>query len=150
MQLEARSRIGSPAAKVFSTISDVEHWPQIICSVESVRLLTERPISQGTRLRETRVIFGQLRNHEMAIVEFEEPRRLRLLVEDPDIDYQLDHIIDAVFELGSELTLRFKSRPMSLAERAAHPFMRPSMLPILQRELERDLADLLAAVRARR
>jgi len=149
-ELEAQGRVGASAAEVFSIVADVESWPQILRSVESIRLLTGRPVGNGVRLSEARIIFGELRRHEMEIVEFQAPRRLRLRVDDPDINFQLDHIVDAVSGMGTQLTLMFRTRLTSLAERAAHPFLRPALFPVVQRELERDVADLLGAVREQR
>jgi ribosome-associated toxin RatA of RatAB toxin-antitoxin module len=38
-ELEARGRVGASAVEVFSIVADVESWPQILRSVESMRLL---------------------------------------------------------------------------------------------------------------
>jgi hypothetical protein len=84
----------------------------------------------------------------MQVATIERPHRLRLFVEHPDLHYELDHLIDAIYGGGCRISLIFRSRPETPAGRAVHPFMTPFMEITLRDELERDLSDLASAVTA--
>jgi hypothetical protein len=70
-----------------------------------------------------------------------------MLVEHPDLHYELDHVIDAVYGGGCRIMLIFRSTPATTARpRAAAAD--DSFLEIrLRDELEQDLSELAAAVR---
>jgi hypothetical protein len=80
-------------------------------------------------------------------VDFEPPRRLRIIPYDPDLRYELDHIIDAIGG-GSRLLMVFRSRPQTIAGKGLLPLMSPFLEIRLRDELEQDMDDLTAAVGA--
>jgi hypothetical protein len=77
--------------------ANVVNWPEIISSIKSIEVLTPGPIRAGTRLREDRIMFGRGLTQELEIATIERPHRLRLLAKHPDLHYELDHVIDAVY-----------------------------------------------------
>ena len=101
-------------------------------------MLTPGPIRAGTRLREHRVMFGAEAMHELEIVTIDRPHRLRLQVDHPDLHYELDHVIDAVYGGSCRLMLIFRSRPATAQGQVLQRLMAD--------ELERDLADFAAAI----
>ena len=149
MNIEVKRYLDASPAEIFATVSDLESWPEIVRSVLKIDLLTDGPVGQGTRLRETRVIFSRTSTHDMEVANFDRPHRLRLAVTNPDIYYELDHVVDRVFGAASRVLLIFRTRPESAVGRAVHPFMTPFMEITLRDELERDLTDLVAAVKSR-
>ena len=72
----------------------------------------------------------------------------QIFAEHPDLHYELDYLIDAVYGGGSRIMLIFRGRPETSVGRALHPFMTPLMGITLRDELERDLTDLASAVTA--
>ena len=82
-------------------MADIVEWPQIIRSIRSVELLTPGRIRPGTRLREQRIMFGHETIEEIRIAEIERPRRLRLVAENREINYELDHLIDSLAQPAS-------------------------------------------------
>jgi hypothetical protein len=111
-------------------------------------VLPPGPIRADTRLREDRIMFGRDSIKVMQVATIERPHRLRLIIEHPDLHYELDHLIDAIYRGGCRISLIFRSRPEDPVGRAAHPFMTPFMEIALRDELERDLSDLASAVTA--
>ena len=90
MQLAlARTGAARPLT-AFKTVADIVEWPQIIRSIRSVELLTPGRIRAGTRLREQRIMFGHETIEDVRIAEIERPRRLRLVAENQEINYELD------------------------------------------------------------
>lgn len=148
MQIALARTVAARPAQAFATVADVGKWPQIIRSIRRVELLTPGPVRAGTRLREQRIMFGRETTEELSIGEIEPPRRLRLVAENRDINYELDHLIDSL-GVGSRLMLVFRSKPGTSTSRALLSVISPLMEIKLRDELEQDLADLAAAVAAK-
>jgi hypothetical protein len=149
VQIELAKTVAAQPAAAFATVANVTDWPQIIDSIKRIELLTPGPIRVGTRLREDRIMFGRDITQDMQVATLERPHRLRLFAEHPDLHYEVDYLIDAVYGGGSRIMLVFRSRPETPAGRALHPFMTPLMGITLRDELERDLSDLASAVTAK-
>jgi Polyketide cyclase / dehydrase and lipid transport len=146
VQINLMKTVAAQPAAAFALVANVVDWPQIIRSIISIEVLTPGPIRASTRLREHRIMFGRDRVQELEVATIERPHRLRLLVDHTDLNYELDHVIDAVYGGGCRIMLIFRSRPETQAGRAVQPFMTPFMGITLRDELEQDLSDLAAAV----
>jgi len=112
----------------------------------SVEVLTPGPIRAGTRLREHRVMFGAEATHELEVVTVDRPHRFRLQVDHPDLHFELDYLIDAVYGGSGRMMLIFRSHPATAPGHVRQPLMAPFMSVTLRDELERDLADFAAAI----
>jgi uncharacterized protein YndB with AHSA1/START domain len=146
MQIELAKTVAAPPADAFAIVANVVDWPQIISSIKAVEVLTPGPVRPGTRLREHRTMFGRDGPQELEVAAIDPPHRLRLWADQPDLGYELDHVIDAIYGGGCRIMLIFRSRPTTQVGRAAQPFMAPFMEITLRDELEQDLSDLAAAV----
>ena len=149
MQIELAKIVAAQPIDAFTILTNIVDWPGIIRSIKSIEVLTPGPLRTGTRLRQHRTLFGRDRAQELEIAAIERPHRLRLWADDPDLAYELDHMIDAIFGGGCRITLAFRTRPVSQVGRAAQPFMTPFMEITLRDELEQDVSDLAAAVSRR-
>jgi hypothetical protein len=147
MQISVTRNVAVRPPAVFSTVCNIAEWPTVIRSILSIELLTPGPLRVGTRASAQRVMFGRVTAEKLEVVEIERPRRLRLAATSRDLEYERDHIIDAI-ENGSRLTLIFRPKPSTEVGRAALPFITPFMEINLRDELEQDLADLVAAISA--
>jgi hypothetical protein len=145
MQINVFRNLGARAPVVFETVADIMNWPETIGSVKEIELLTPGPVRVGARLRALRTVFGRETREELELIELEQPRRLRLVAESRNIRYERDHIVDAV-TTGSRLMLILRSKPTTQTGRALQPFLTPFMEINLRDEMERDLADLAAAI----
>jgi hypothetical protein len=148
VQITVSRNSAARAPDAFAVVADIANWPQVISSINDVELLTPGPLRTGTRLHIRRVMFGHETTEEMEVVEIEPTRRLRLAGQSRDLQYERDHIIDAMQD-GSRLTLIFRPKPSDQASRALLPLMTPLMEVNLSDELEQDLVDLTAAIRAK-
>jgi hypothetical protein len=147
MQIEVVKTVAARPSKVFETVADAAHWPVVFGTVTAVEMLTRGPLRVGARIRETHLMFGQQSTEELQVVEIERPRRLRLTARSHGLNYERDHIIDAL-NVGSRLMLILRIPPASQTQtgRALTSFITPFMEINLRDELERDLSDLAAAV----
>jgi hypothetical protein len=148
MQIALAKTVAAHPLMAFETVADIVEWPQMIRSIRSVELLTPGRVHVGTRLREQRIMFGHETTEEMRIAEIERPRRLRLVAENREINYELDHLIDSL-GIGSRLMLVFRTRSRTSSGRALLSVISPLMEIKLRDELEQDLADLAAAISAK-
>jgi hypothetical protein len=148
MQIELAKTVSARPATAFAIVANVVEWPEIISSIKSIELLTPGPIRAGTQLREHRIMFGREVTQQLEVATFERPHRLRLLANHPDLHYELDHLLDAVYGGGCRMMLIFRSRPATPAGRALQPLMSPFVEITLRDELEQDLSDLVTAVSA--
>lgn len=148
MQIEVSRTVGTHPRLAYEAIADVLSWPLKLSSVLSVEQVDRGPIKVGTRLRLTRLMFRRETTLNMEVATIDRPHRLRFFVEHPDINYELDHLIDAIYGGGCRMTLICRSRPRNEVGRAVHPFLTPSMQTLLRDELERDLAELASDVAA--
>jgi hypothetical protein len=149
VHIDLMRTVAAQPAQAFATVADILEWPLLIGSIRSIELLTPGRIREGTHLRETRHLFGRETVQELEVAQIESPHRLRLLVKDPDIHFELDYVIDGIFGGGSRLLLTFTSRPKTQTGKAAHPFMSPFIEITLRDELEQDLLDLAKAIMTR-
>jgi hypothetical protein len=94
-------------------------------------------------------MFGRETTQEMEVATIERPHRLRLFGEDPDVHYELDHLIDGIYGGGCRIMLIFRSRPESPAGQGYYPFVTPLLEITLRDEMERDLADLASSITLR-
>ncbi len=147
VSFELERQVARKPKAVFEVVSDISGWPQTIRSVQAVELLTPWPPKKGTRFRVTRALFGRTTTHDMEIAEFAPPRRMRIVSSDPDLLYELDHIIDAAGG-GSRFLMVFGSKQQAVEGKGPPPLMSPFLQSRLRDELEQDMDDLVAAVRA--
>ncbi len=62
----------APAApdRVFEIYSDIRRVADRVDAIKNIEMLTPGPVGQGTRFRETRVVFKKEHNEELEFVEF--------------------------------------------------------------------------------
>jgi hypothetical protein len=149
VQIELEKTVAAKPAEAFAILTNIADWPRIIGSIREVEVLTPGPIRVGTRIREERIMFGREVTQDLEIKTIERPHRLRLWSDESALPYELDHVVDAIYGGGCRMMLIFRSRPGTSPERALQPFAAPFMGITLRDELERDLADLAAAVARR-
>jgi hypothetical protein len=148
MQIDLTRMAAAPLRRAFATVADVVHWPQILRSTSRVEPLTPGPLRVGTRLRQTRIMFGHEAMVEMEVATLEPPHRLRLVAESRGMHWEFDYLVDAVAGGGTRVMLVFRSRAGDAAGETLQAVMTPAMEIILRDELEQDLEDFAAAAKA--
>jgi hypothetical protein len=149
MQTDVTRNIAARPPAIFAVVSDIAHWPQIFGAVRNIEPLTDGPVREGTRLRENRIMFGHEATEEMEVATFKPPHEFGLTLDNRGMHWEREFIIDALASGGSRVMLVFRSRPEGGVGRTMQPLMRPFMQIVLRDEMERDLADLAAAVSSR-
>lgn len=68
--IEFSRHVSAPLDRVFSVFTDVANCKERLSGVQDIEMLTEGPACEGTRWRETRVMFGREWSEELWISEF--------------------------------------------------------------------------------
>lgn len=67
--------VHAPIGDVFAAASDIPNAATRVRGINRIEMLTEGPVGQGTKWRETRTMFGRQASETMWIAEWEPPRR---------------------------------------------------------------------------
>lgn len=140
MHIAVETLVEAPPDAVFATAIDFSNWPRFISSIQGVEGLRPGPITVGSVLRETRVMFGRQATEEMTVASMEAPNRLQLTAFNHGTAYLVDHVF-AADAGGTRMTLVFTGRATTFLSRILAPLgwlFRGSV----KRQLEADLADL--------
>ena len=147
MQIHVSRPVAASPAKVFHLVSNAVEWPLILRTVASAELLTEGALGEGSRLRERRLLVGAEAVVESEVIEFARPHRFRLSTATSDRYFDRDFIIDAL-ETGSRLTLAIRPGSRAATGRALLDILSAVLQVRLSDELEMDIADFAAVLRA--
>lgn len=63
--IELRIQIQRPKSEVFEAFTDVDRWAERVDGIVRVERLSEGPVANGTRFKETRVMFKKEHSEEM-------------------------------------------------------------------------------------
>jgi uncharacterized protein YndB with AHSA1/START domain len=136
----AEQRIDAPPEKVFAACTDLAGQPERISGIDSIEVLTEGPVGEGTRFRETRIVFGKQATEEMEIAEFDPPRRFVLTCESFGTAYTTEYRFDPDGD-GTRLVLTMHARPVTMVAKLMTP-MAGMMRRTMEKCLRADLEDL--------
>jgi hypothetical protein len=75
MRFEFERSVRAEPAVVFARATDFARASEVVSSIVACEVLTEGPIGVGTRIRETRRMFGREATEEMEITRFDEAAR---------------------------------------------------------------------------
>lgn len=129
--------------RVFAISTDLENLPERVSGIESVEVLTEGPMREGTRWRETRTMLGKQATEEMWVTRFEPPRSLVVEAESHGAHYRTEFRFEPE-GLGTRVTMVFGARPLTFAARIFSVIGVLTMGSI-RKALERDLDDVKRA-----
>ncbi len=129
--------------RVFAISTDLENLAERVSGIESVEVLTEGPMREGTRWRETRTMLGKQATEEMWVTRFEPPRSLVVEAESHGAHYRTEFRFEPE-GLGTRVTMVFGARPLTLAARIFSVIGVLAMGSI-RKTLERDLDDVKRA-----
>ena len=73
MQATATKRINAPLEIVWEVMSDLENAADRIDAIVKLEILTEGPVGQGTRFKETRIMFKKEATETMEITAWDPP-----------------------------------------------------------------------------
>lgn len=129
---------------VFRAASDLRNAPQRIRGIVRVEVLTDGPIRQGTRFRETRMMFKREATEEMEVTSFDPPRGYAIGCDSCGCRYRSEFRFEPAGG-GTDVTMTFEAQPLTFFAKVMGFVMRP-MLKSCMRIVAQDLDDLKAAI----
>ena len=140
--------INASPDRVFEVFADLHKAPERVKGIKSLEVLTDGPISNGTRFRETRVMFGKEATEEMEFTAFEPGRRYVVSADSHGSKYRTEYTFDSV-EGGAgaqtRVTLHFEATPYSFLAKMMTP-MAKMMTKSVAKLCLQDMDDLKAHI----
>jgi carbon monoxide dehydrogenase subunit G len=142
-KLELSTSVSAPRERVFEVFSDLRGAAGRIPDITKMEVITEGPVGEGTRWRETRVMFKKEHTEEMWISAFEPPDSYTVQADTCGADYFTTFTFTPAGE-GTRVDVRFRSNARTLGGWLMAPlgFLFKGML---RKCLEKDLAALKQA-----
>ncbi len=140
MRISLVERIAAPAPQVFALFTDLTNAPGRLHAIRQVELLTPGPVGLGTRFRETRLMLGTEQTEEREIIDFEPPRRYRLLSVYCGTEHDTNFRFISI-EGGTQVEQDYTARPVSLMAKMLAP-LGMLMLSPMRQTLQQELRDL--------
>lgn len=150
--------VSAPTDIVFDLLTDFERSPEIVEKIVHVEMVSDpphKPARVGTRLRETRVMFGKEATEEMWITEITHPGESpdgagRWIIEARSSGmHYLTELGVTPTPNGSRMEMAFSGRGESLAAKLMSPIFGLFMKGMIARELTRDLEQVKAKAESR-
>lgn len=138
--IEVQIDIHAPRARVFEVFSDLASCAQRINGIQSLELLSDGPMQEGTRWRETRKMFGQDASEDMWVTAFDPPNSYTVEAESHGSHYTSTYWFEEAAQL-TRVRLRFASTPISLGAKLMSLFSAAFMGPV-KKMLLADMQDL--------
>ena len=139
----ATTLVAAPIEHVFGVYTDLEKAAERIPDITALELLTEGPVGEGTRWRETRVMFKKEAVEEMWISSFDPPRRYTVEANSHGMKYE------TLFEFepedgGTRVTWTFDGTPLTFGTKIMAPIFGLMLNGTMKKCMQRDLEALRA------
>lgn len=146
--LEVTHDIKADAEAVWSVVTGMDDWVDVIEAIESVERLDDgERFGLGTTWRETRTMFGKKATEEMEVTEFDDGRRYAAAAESHGSKYFSEISVEPA-DGGCRITMRFRGEPQSTLARVMDATVGRLFIGATRKALARDLADIGAAAEA--
>ena len=139
--------VAAPPAVVFAVLTDVANLPAAIPGITKAELLTPGPIGVGSRVAETRTMFGRPATETFEVVAFDPPTRFTMTAVSCGVEYRCEHTITPD-GAGSRLELAMAMTPRTTFAKLMSPLAK-LMGGTMKKMIAKDLASLAAAAEKR-
>jgi uncharacterized protein YndB with AHSA1/START domain len=131
--------VSQPPEAVFPWLLETDKVPRWTGNLETYEQLTDGPLGQGSRVRQTVLVSGSRVTVEIEVVRYEPPRSAEARFETNGV--QVVNLYDLEpAGAGTRLTQSMDAKPASFAARV--------LIPVVQPRLERKLTEDLERLRA--
>lgn len=146
-----RRRIAATPERLFALATDFDNLPRIMSAIRRVDVLSPGPVGVGTKIRETRVMFGREAAEEMTITTFDPPHVYVLECTNHGCRYRAEmRFLPAAGGEASatDVELGFQAEALTWFTKLLSVLMRP-MISMCAKQSAKDLDDLQRAVEGR-
>jgi hypothetical protein len=149
-ELTVSRLVRAPRRRVWATLADIEHAPEIFRGVARTERLQGRGFGTGARWRETRRLFGKEETQTLEVAEATRFRNATVVSRSAGVDYRTVYTLEST-DGGTLVTVCFgASHPdPNLLKRLTATLFGHVGAAVTTRLLNQDLADLATHVEAR-
>jgi len=145
--ISTSTTVAAPIEDVFDVYTDLENAVQRIPDITALEILSEGPFGQGTRWRETRVMFKKATTEEMWVKSFDPPNSYTVEANSHGMLYE------TLFEFvpegnGTIVRWTFKGTPQSFVTKLTAPLFGLFFKGMMRKCMQRDLDALRDACEA--
>jgi carbon monoxide dehydrogenase subunit G len=139
--LTASSDVSAPVEQVFEVYTDLAKAVERIPAIVDLELLSEGPFGEGTRWRETRVMFKKKATEEMWVTGFDPPGSYTVDSESHGMRYS------SLFSFtpeggGTRVTWAFSGTALTLGTKIMSPILNLLMKGMMKKCMQEDLEAL--------
>ena len=118
--LSVSTLVAAPLDHVFAVFTDLEKTAERVPGITSLEVLSEGPFGEGTRWRETRLMFKKEAQEEMWVTGFDPPHSYNVEAESHGAKYST-HISFIPEAAGTQVTWAFTSTPQTFGAKLMGP-----------------------------
>ena len=146
--LEVAHDIKADAEAVWSIVTGMDDWVDVVEAIESVERLDDgEGFGLGTTWRETRTMFGKKATEDMEVTEFDDGRRYATAAESHGSKNFSEVSVEPT-DGGCRITTGFRGEPQSTLAKVMDVTVGRLFMGATRKALARDLADIGAAAEA--
>ena len=140
------THVSKPIDQVFKIYTEIEKAAERIPDITALEKLTEGPFGEGTRWRETRLMFKKEATEEMWVTGFAPPNRYTVEAESHGMRYSTLFDFTAEGD-GTKVTWAFSGKALTFGAKIMAPIfnvlMKGTMVKCMRRDLEalRDVCE---------
>ncbi|MEL6330287.1 MAG: SRPBCC family protein [Planctomycetota bacterium] len=135
--------IDAPIDQVFAVSTDIPSAAEFISGISGIEMLSDGPVGQGTKWRETRTMFGREASETMWIAEWNPPERYVVEARSRGMRYSTPITLESLTDGRTTITMSFEATPESFMAKIMMKVF-SGMTQHVRTALQQDLTDLKA------
>jgi len=135
------TQVAAPIQRTFKVFTEIEKAVERIPDIVSLEVLSDGPFGEGTRWRETRVMFKKEATEEMWVTGFDPPNSYNVDAESHGMRYST-HFSFAADGDGTKVTWAFTCTPLTLMTKIMAPIFNLPMKGMMKKCMRKDLEAL--------
>ena len=144
--IQLSKHVAAPVARVFETHTDLSRAAERIEGIVRLEILTDGPVGQDTRFRETRVMFKKETTEEMEISHFDAPNSYTVHGESCGTEFETTFRFTPEGD-GTRVDMTVVARALTLFAKLMSP-LGALMAGSMRKMMDKDLEDLKRATEA--
>lgn len=114
MEVSVSKEVNAPREVVFAKSLDIANADQFIPAIEKIEPLSDGPVREGWRWRETRKMFGKEATEVMWFSKIDSPQHYVVEAESHGTHYWTNVTFEALDPNRTRITMTFTSKPLTM------------------------------------
>ncbi|MER6998674.1 SRPBCC family protein [Streptomyces sp. NPDC000410] len=143
-------RIAAPAGPIWEALTDLKGTERVLRGVQRIEVLTNGGFDVGTRWRETRRMLGREATEELYVTASEPPERFVVEADNQGVHYVSEFVLLPAGPETTTVRMTFSAVPPGGVTGVLAKLFGGIGTRAVVKAIEKDLADVAAAVESRR